>query len=304
MADRLTKMIAFVKTAELGSFSAAGAALAVSSQMIGRHVGELEQSLGVPLLTRTTRTQTLTEAGRLYLEACKRALESVDAADAIVAETAQEPRGTLRITAPVEIGAAVLTPKLPEFLSMYPRVKVELVLDDRVIDLVAENFDVCIRIGKLPDSGLIARPLTPFRLLTCASPDYLQKHGVPQALDDLLGHTCIDYAFHNYPAPSNWTFTELDDEEREVQPNARLTVNNGHALVEAALAGGGIIRASELAVARHLESGRLVPILREFASADRPMHIVYPGQRIRLPKLRAFVDWAIKSIPPSGSDSS
>jgi len=300
MADRLTKMIAFVKTAELGSFSAAGAALAVSSQMIGRHVGELEQSLGVPLLTRTTRIQTLTEAGRLYLEGCKRALEAVDAADAIVAETAQEPRGTLRITAPVEIGAAVLTPQLPEFLRIYPDVTIELVLDDRVIDLVAENFDVCIRIGKLPDSGLIARPLTPFRLVTCASPDYLERYGVPQVLDDLVGHTCVDYAFHNYPAPSNWAFTELDGEERQVHPNTRLTVNNGHALVEAALAGGGIIRASELAVVRYLETGRLVPILRDFASRDRPMHIVYPGQRIRLPKLRAFVEWAIKSIPSSG----
>jgi DNA-binding transcriptional LysR family regulator len=244
--------------------------------------------------------QTPTEAGRLYLEGCKRALEAVDAADAIVAETAQEPRGTLRITAPVEIGAAVLTPKLPAFLSIYPEVTIELVLDDRVIDLVAENFDVCIRIGKLPDSGLIARPLNPFRLVTCASPDYLERHGVPQVPDDLLEHACVDYAFHNYPAPSNWTFTEVDGEQRQIQPVARLTVNNGHALVEAVLAGGGIIRASELAVARYLETGRLVPILREFASGDRPMHIVYPGQRIRLPKLRAFVDWAIKSIPPHG----
>jgi len=122
---------------------------------------------------------------------------------------------------------------------------------------------------------------------------------VPQAPDDLLEHTCVEYAFHNYPAPSNRTFADLDGVQRQVQPVARLTVNNGHALVEAALAGGGIIRASERPVARYVETGRLVPILRKFASGDRPMHIVYLGQRVRLPKLRAFVDWAIKSIPPN-----
>ncbi len=300
MTDKLTKMIAFVKTAELGSFSAAGAALAVSSQIVGRHVSELEESLGVPLLTRTTRKQKLTEAGRLYLDGCKRVLEAVESADAIGAENAQEPRGTLRVAAPVEIGAAVLAPKLPEFLVKYPELKVELVLEDRLVDLVGENFDVCVRIGTLADSGLVARPLIPFRLVTCASPDYLSANGTPLVPKQLLHHVCLDYAFQNHPAPSNWVFSRAGGEEIQIDPNARIIVNNGHALVEAALAGGGIIRTSELAVAKHLSAGSLVSLLKEYASKDRPMHILYPGHRHRLPKLRAFVDWAVRSFPKVG----
>lgn len=296
MADRLTKMIAFVKTAELGSFSAAGASLAVSSQIIGRHVAELEQHLGIPLLTRTTRNQKLTEAGQLYLEGCRRALGAIEDAEAAVAEHSQAPRGVLRVTAPVEIGAAVLAPRLPEFLALYPDVKIDLMLDDRVVDLIDQGFDVGIRIGQLPNSELKSRVLVPFRLVTCASKAYVETRGLPQTPEDLRFHDCLDYSFHNYPAPSNWTFASPNGEIR-IDAGARIVSNNGHALVEAALANGGIIRTAELAVAQHLKSGRLLPLLEDYASPDRPMHILYPAQKYRLPKLRAFVDWVIQVLP-------
>lgn len=295
MGNRLLKMTVFVKTAELGSFSAAASALEMSAQIVGRHIGELEKHLGVQLLTRTTRKQSLTEAGRLYLAGCKRALAAVEEADATVAEARQVPAGVLRITAPVEIGASVLAPRLPDFLARHSSVKVELMLADRRVDLIEENFDVALRIGHLADSGLHARALVPFRLVTCASPEYLRRCNVPRLPEDLVGHECLDYAFHNHPSPSNWTFRGPDG-DMSIHPGVRMVINDGHALVEAALVGAGIIRASALAVAPLLASGRLVSLLTDFASEDRPMHLVYPPQRYRLPRLRAFVDWAVQAL--------
>ena len=288
--NRLLKMSVFVKTAELGSFAAAASALEMSAQIVGRHIGELEKQLGVQLLTRTTRRQSLTDAGRVYLAGCKRALEAVEDADAAVAEARQVPTGVLRVTAPVEVGAAVLAPRLPEFLARHPRLMIELMLLDRRVDLIEENFDVALRIGQLTDSGLHARALVPFRLVTCAAPEYLRRRGVPQTPEDLAHHECLDYAFHNYPAPSNWTFRRLDGEVT-VQPAMRMVINDGHALVSTALSGAGIIRASALAVAPLLATGQLVTLLAEFESDARPMNLVYPAQRFRLPRLRAFVEW-------------
>jgi DNA-binding transcriptional LysR family regulator len=297
MADRLIKMLAFVRTAELGSFSAAGAALAISSQIVGRHVASLEKQLGVQLLTRSTRQQSLTEAGRLYLDACRHALAMVDAADNVLAVHASQPSGTLRITAPVEIGAAVIAPKLSEFLAMYPDVSVNLFLNDRTLDLVQENYDAGIRIGHLADSNLTARGLAPFRLVTCASEAYLASHGVPSDPNDLAEHDCLDYSFHGYPAPRNWVF-QSPDGEIAVFPKARLSINDGHALVEAALAGGGIIQASELAVKPHLQSGSLKTLLEAYPSPTRPMHVVFPHQKFKVPKLRVFVDWIAETLSP------
>jgi DNA-binding transcriptional LysR family regulator len=232
----------------------------------------------------------LTETGRIYRDACKKAIEMIDEADATVVERSVKATGVLRITAPVEIGASVLAPGLSEFLSNFPAVQVELILNDRVVDLIDENFDVAIRIGTLADSTLISRALVPFRLTTCASPEYLRFHGTPSTPADLAFHECLDYAFHNHPSPFNWVFQGAGG-EITVQPKARMLVNDGHALVAAALAGGGIIRASALAVSEHVEGGKLVPLLTSYRSPDRPMHVVYPPQKFKLPKLRVFVDW-------------
>lgn len=295
MPDRLIKMLAFVRTAELGSFSAAGAALAISSQIVGRHVASLERQLGAQLLTRSTRQQNLTEAGRIYLDACRHALAVVDAADNVLAVHSTQPSGTLRITAPVEIGAAIIAPKLSEFLALYPEVNVSLLLNDRTVDLIQENYDAGVRIGHLTDSSLIARGLAPFRLVTCASDAYLASRGTPSDPHDLVDHDCLDYSFHGYPAPQNWVF-QTPESEIAILPKARLSINDGHALVEAALAGSGIIRASELAVRRHLESGSLKLLLEAYPSPTRPMHVVYPPQKFKVPKLRVFVDWIAETL--------
>ena len=265
MSDRLIKMLAFVKAADLGSFSAAGAALEMSSQIVGRHVASLEKQLGAQLLTRSTRQQSLTEAGRIYLDACKQALAAVDAADNILAVHANQPSGTLKISAPVEIGAAVIAPKLSEFLAMYPQIDVSLQLDDRTVDLIQENFDAGVRIGHMADSNLVARTLMPFRLATCASDSYLASRGLPAHPDDLARHDCLDYSFHGYPAPRNWVFGSADG-EIAIVPRSRLSINDGHALVEAALNGGGIIQASEMAVRRHLKNGSLTAVLEGYPS--------------------------------------
>ena len=207
---------------------------------------------------------------------------------------------------PWRIGASVLAPRLPHFLARHPQVKIELKLLDRRVDLIEENFDVALRIGHLADSGLHARALVPFRLVTCAAPDYLRRRGTPSRPEELVAHDCLDYTFQNHPAPSNWTFRGPEG-DIHVDPQARMAINDGHALVETALAGAGIIRASALAVAPLLASGRLVSLLAVFEPPDRPMHLVYPTQRYRLPRLRAFVDWGAQALadganrPPAGA---
>ncbi|MEM5329520.1 LysR family transcriptional regulator [Paraburkholderia sp. JHI2823] len=297
--DKLTSMAVFVKTAESGSFSAAARMLAMTPQMAGKHVDALEKALGVRLLQRSTRRHALTEAGRAYFEACRRVLEEAAAAEAVALAQTAHPQGTLRVTAPVAFGTYRLAHEIKTFLADCPDVNVDLVLSDRQADLLQDGFDVAFRIGTLPDSQLVARPLAPYRLVLCAAPGYLATFGTPAHPRELEKHVCLAYAFDSFPAPQTWIFKD-GDTSIEVEPRSQLRANDSRALIAAAEAGAGIVLAGEPNLAQSVAAGRLVPLLGAYAAPVRPMHLLYADRRSQAPKQRAFVAWALARFGVAG----
>lgn len=284
-------MDAFVRAAELGSFSAAGDALQMSSQLVGKQVLRLEQHLGVQLLNRTTRRQSLTDFGRVFYERAKMILAEVEAAEGMAAETRAIPTGRLRINAPVSFGMRTLAPRLPEYMQEYPEVSVELTLSNRAVDLVEEGYDVVFRVGELADSGLIARPLNPYQLAACASPDYLKRHAPPKIPSDLVQHECL--GFSHTDLRTQWTFD--GPEGRVVVPiTSRFMADHGEPLLCAALAGLGIILQPLEIVQDSLKEGRLVSVLPGYSVPSRPLHVLYAPDRRVTPKLRSFLDFSIR----------
>jgi DNA-binding transcriptional LysR family regulator len=292
--DQLASMAAFVRAAELGGFAPAAQALGISPTMVGLHVRALENRLGSRLLNRTTRRQSLTEVGRLYYERCRQILIDIEDADHTASELRAAPRGRLRVNAPVSFGVHALTPVITAYLAAYPEVEVDLTLNDRVIDLVEEGFEVALRVGTLSDSGLIARPLAPYQLVICASPDYLAKVGVPAQPADLARHNCL--AFDRWGAPHAWTFQSGES----ASVRGTLRTNNGEALRVAALRGLGIIQQPSVLLDDDLHSGRLVRVLPNYHLPARPMHLIYLPDRRPTPKLRTFIDFVLERLGPSG----
>ncbi len=289
--DRLTSMSIFVRVVELNSFAAAAQEAEMSATMVAKHIRALEARLGSRLLNRTTRRQSLTEVGQLFYDRCKLLLAEVDAVESSVSALRGTPRGTLRITAPVSFGTRQLAPALAEFTQLYPDVNIDLALSDRVIDLVDEGFEAAIRIGRLVDSQLIARPLHPYRSLLCASPDYLQRRGKPKTPQDLSMHDCLDFTFAG--SRSRWRLVRYG-KEHIVNFTPKLRANNGEALRQAALAGLGILMQPEVLLADDIKTKRLVTLLPAWSSPARPMHLVYLRDRQATPKLQCFVEFIVK----------
>ena len=289
--DRLTSMAVFAKAVEAGSFSAAGEALSLSSQLVGKHVRMLEDHLGVQLLNRTTRRQSLTDAGRDFLERVHHILAEVEAAETFAEQSRATPRGRLRIDAPVTFGAHELARALPDYLARYPEVSVHLSLTDRMVDLVDEGFDAVFRVGALADSSLIARPLRSYELMLCAAPDYLDRHGAPQTPDDLRNHECLGFATGELS--STWRFVGPAG-PITIPIRSRFVVNSGQALLTAAVAGLGLIFQWSPLLRDEIAAGRLVHLLPDYAPPPRPMHILYAPDRRITPKLRSFIDFAIE----------
>jgi DNA-binding transcriptional LysR family regulator len=225
--DRLTGMEVFVRVVELGGFTAAAEASNISPTMVSNHVQSLERRLGARLLNRTTRRQSLTEIGTAYYAQCLDILGRIEAAEADARELRSRPAGRLRISAPITLGAHLLIPAFAEYLREYAEVEIELQLNDRMVDLADEGFDASFRFGKLPDSGLIARPLRTLTRVVCASPTYLARHGMPQKPEDPAHHHCL--AFHYINPERDWLFPGA--QAHTVRINAQLTVNNGPALL-------------------------------------------------------------------------
>ncbi len=303
MADRLAEMQAFLQAAETGSFASAATRLGVSAQMVGKHVAAVEQRLGARLLNRSTRRQSLTEAGHLYLDGCRRALAAVETAEADVAAQADTPRGTLRVTAPVAFGSMRLVPDVTAFLARHPEVRLHVDLTDRRVNLVEEGFDAAIRIGEQPDSSLVSRGLAPYRLVPCASPDYVARRGMPSHPDELLEHDCLDYVFPAHPPPPLWHFQGADVTVA-VEPVSRLLATDSRALLEAALRGGGIVLLADLLLNSYLADGQLVRVLSGWTGPSRPMHLLSAARRARPAKLRAFLDWASEMFSPKEGGTS
>jgi DNA-binding transcriptional LysR family regulator len=290
--DQLTSMTAFVRAAELGGFAPAATALGISPTMVGLHVRSLENRLGSRLLNRTTRRQSLTEVGRLYYERCRQILSDIEDADQTASQLRAAPRGRLRVNAPVSFGVHALTPVITDYLAAYPEVEVDLTVNDRVIDLVEEGFEVAVRVGALADTGLVARPLAPYQLVACASPGYLARHGVPRQPADLTQHNCL--VFDRGGTPNIWTFQNHES----VATRGTFWTNNGEALRVAALRGLGIIQQPRVLLVDELRSGSLVQVLPEHALPTRPMQLVYLPDRRPTPKLRTFIDFVLERLGP------
>ena len=284
--DRLTAMRSFVRTVELGSFAAAGAAAGLSPAMVGNHVRFLEARLGTPLLHRSTRQQSITEFGRSYYERCRAILLEVEAADASAGAALAAPSGLLRVTAPLSIGTTVLPRILAAYLQRHPGMHVDLDLSEQRFDLLLDKLDAAIRIGPLPDSSLIARSLPPMQLVACASPAYLAVRGTPGDPADLAAHECLDF-FHS--GSHLWRFRGPHGEV-VVAATGRLRINNGQALRLAALDGVGIVMSPMPVIADDLAAGRLIRVLPDHTAPALPLHVLtLPGANT-IPKLRHFID--------------
>lgn len=291
--DRLACMEVFVRAVDLGSFSAAAEALHMSSQLVGKQVLKLEQHLGVQLLHRTTRRQSLTDFGRSFYERAKIILAEVATAEGMAAETRAVPSGRLRVNAPVSFGMHTLAPRLPEYMKAFPDVTVDLTLNNRTVDLVDEGYDAVFRVGNLMDSGLIARPLAPYRLVLCAAPSYLAGRPPLQTPWDLPQHECLGFA--HTALRSHWTFD--GPEGRVVVPvSSRLMADHGEPLLCAVMAGLGIML-QPLELARDaLADGRLLRLLPSYEVPSQPLHMLYLPDRRVTPKLRSFIDFSIAAF--------
>jgi DNA-binding transcriptional LysR family regulator len=289
--DLLSSMTTFVRVVELGSLTAAAKDLGISATMVGKRLAALEDRLGASLLQRTTRRQSLTEAGLAYFERCRHVLAGVADADASVQSLRNAPRGVLRIASPITFGVQRLAPVLAAYLQQNREVSIELTLSERTPDLARDGLDAAIRIGKLPDARLIARPLRPYQMLVCASPEYVARHGSPLVPEDLSRHNCLGYMYAD--RRGTWRLIGPDGEHR-VGVRGNFTVNEGPALRAAALSGLGVVMQPEALLADDVAAGRLVALLPGYEPPARPVHVVYLPDRRVTPKLRSFVDFVVE----------
>ena len=289
--DKFVSMEVFVAVVEAGSLTAAAERFDLSSAMVGKHIRSLETQLSTRLLTRTTRRQSLTEIGRQYYEQCRRILADVKAAESLAEAMTSAPRGTLKVTVPLTYRVEVFSPAMTDYLNQYPEVSLELDLSNRVFDLVEEGFDAAVRIGRLPDSSLVARPLKPYRMRACASPAYLQRMGTPKTPADLLHHECL--GFLHWGREGLWRLDGDAESDYQLRPG-RFRANNGQALKMAALRGFGLVLQPEALLANEIGQGTLVSVLEDYLPDGAPVHLIYPRDRQPTPKLTSFIDFVIE----------
>jgi DNA-binding transcriptional LysR family regulator len=286
--DRVTSMAVFVKSVESGSLSAAARQVGLSQAMVSKHLRSLEQSLGVRLLSLTTRKLTLTEAGAAYFQRCVQILGDIDEADREAMQLQAVPRGLLRMSAPVTFGEMYLAPVLAEFLTRHPGIVVDVELSDRFSSLIDEGFDLALRIGRLPDSTLVARRLGSSRMVTCAAPAYLEAHGVPAHPSELAAHRCL--TLNSVTTPGIWWYGEAGA-QISVQVDGPLRTNSMAMACQAARQGLGIVFGPAFALAPAIQAGELVPILTGFESHPLDIHALYLSKRHVARKLRLLIDF-------------
>jgi DNA-binding transcriptional LysR family regulator len=287
--ENLTDIAVFVRVVQRGSFTLAASDLELSRAVVSKYVSRLEDRLGARLLHRTTRRLSLTEAGAALFEASRGAIERIEEAQATVARFQSEPRGRLRVSAPMSFGILHMGPALAEFSRKHPAVSLELTFDDRFVNLVEEGIDVAIRIGTLTDSSLVARKLSSTRMVVCAAPSYLAEHGEPEMPEDLAAHNCLLYTYLS--SANVWRFRGPDGRDIAVAVSGNLRANNGIVEAEAAAAGMGVLLSPSFYVGSLLRSGKLKRILTRYELPELGIHAVYPQRSHVPPKVRAFVDF-------------
>lgn len=287
--EDLSAIIAFVRVVEAHSFAAAARQLGMSASGVSRALTRLETRLGVRLLARSTRSLRVTEEGAQFYQRCQRILADLADATEAVGEARERPQGRLRVASTMSIGRAALLPYLPEFHARYPEIRLELVMGDRPIDMIEEGVDCAIRIGDLADSSLVARRIGRLRLITCAAPAYLRRHGIPRRLEDLTRHDCIGYVKPTRGVIS-WEFSTADGPARvDVAP--KLSINDAESVVQAAVMGLGIIQTGDCVAAPYISRGELVPLFEAQMAPGPALSIVYPQRRHLSARVQVFIDW-------------
>ena len=286
-------MQAFAAVADAGSFVRAAESLQVSKTAVSRLIGDLEARLGVRLLHRTTRRLSLTAEGELFHARCKALTADVEEAEAEVTARAGEAVGQLRLNVPVSFGLMHLAPLWPAFLQQHPKVTLDVTLADRIIDLVDEGYDLAVRIAQLPASSLVSRKIASTRLVLCASPDYLRRHGEPSHPADIARHTVFTYTL--LATGDTWNF-EGPDGPVEVRVTPRLRSNNGDTCCAAALQHQGIVLQPSFMVSHHLRAGALVEVLPQYRSLELGVYAVYASRRHVTPKVRVVIDFLVDAF--------
>jgi DNA-binding transcriptional LysR family regulator len=282
----------FCQVMEAGSFTAAAEQLGLSKQFVSRRLIQLEERLGVRLLNRSTRRLDVTPLGQSYYESALRLLSEIEQVEQGIAGQNHEPRGTIRLSAPLSFAMAHLGSLLPLFLQRHPHVSVEVDLSDRPVDLISEGYDLVLRIGLLEDSTLIARRIASVQRVYCGSPDYLARHGTPRKPEDLAEHECLPYG---HSRQVQWRF-ETKGKPQTLNVSGRMRVNNGELLREAAIAGLGITYLPNFIVAEALADGRLVPLLEDFAPQPLTLSAVYPQHRQSSRPVQALIEFLRHSL--------
>jgi DNA-binding transcriptional LysR family regulator len=283
----------FVAVVEHGGFSPAARSLGISKSAVSKRINQLEQQLGVKLLHRTTRKLSLTEAGKHYFEHAAKANNAAKDAEDAVAQLQGEPQGLLRINTPMSFGRLHIAPLIGKFLQRYPKITIDMMMDDKVVDLVAEGFDVAIRAGNLPDSSLIIRKLAPLKSVLCASPEYLEQHGIPQTIEQLAAHNCLQFSYSR--DLKEWTFMR-DGQSQSIEIKGNYRVNNSEALREAMLQGLGIGRLPTFVAGPDIVAGRLISLLNQYQMPSQSIYAVFSERQFLPAKVRAFVDFAIEHL--------
>jgi DNA-binding transcriptional LysR family regulator len=287
--DRLRAITAFAKVVESGSFARAAARMDVSVSSISRQVSELEEHLDARLLNRTTRRLSMTESGRAFYQRCVQLLSDLEEAEESASAGTARPRGTLRLTCGTTFGARHLAPAIADFVARHPQMRFDVELSDRAVDLVDEGFDAAVRIGTIGSQQLVGRKIGETRLVCCASPAYLERHGTPLKPEDLAAHACLTYEYS--PHNDIWPFRDHLGADRSVRVAGPAHANNGRFLVALAVAGVAITIEPDFIVGPEVRAGGLVPILQAYDSPPANIYVAYPSRRHLSAKVRAFADF-------------
>ncbi len=298
--DRLTEMEAFANVVDQGGFTDAAKKMGISKSAVSKHVSSLEARLGARLLNRTTRRVSPTEIGLAYYDRARRVLNDAGEADALVTSMQSAPSGLLRISVATDFGVNHVSPILGDFLTDFPDITVNMVLNNRYVELISEGFDMALRIGELEDSTLRARKLAETNKRLIASPSYLQKFGRPQKIDDLNEHKLLHYSSQS--SGSVWKLTSPTGEKRQVRTSGWLSVNDGQSLLNAAISGLGIAFLPSYLYHEAMAKGQVEDAMPNLPVETQGIYAVYPPGRFTQPKVRAFIDFLAHAFADKGPE--
>ncbi|NKX45179.1 LysR family transcriptional regulator [Roseicyclus persicicus] len=296
--DRLTEMEAFAMVVDQGGFTDAAKKMGISKSAVSKHVSSLEARLGARLLNRTTRRVSPTEIGLAYYDRARRVLNDAGEADALVTAMQSAPSGTLRVSVATDFGVNHVSPILGRFLHEYPEVTVNMVLNNRYVELISEGFDMAIRVGELEDSSLRARKICETQRRMIAAPSYFAKYGRPERIDDLNEHKLLHYS--NNANANVWKITAPSGEQRQVRTGGWLTVNDGQSLLNAAIGGLGIAYLPSFLYAEPMRAGLVEDVIPDLPVEIQGVYAIYPPGRYTQPKVRAFIDFLVDTFKDKG----